>query len=88
MHHQGNNPDPCFLRYYGGPGEILSSYLSSLVEPVSVENERSYCPFDDLEISGRGQVTDILGVATGTIDIDILTCARNQERCCTMDTLD
>ena len=75
---QGNNPPPCFLRYRGGPGEILTSFLSSLIEPVSVENERGYCPFDDLETSGRGQVQDLL--VSGVSDVDILTCSRNKER--------
>ena len=48
------------------------------MEPVSVENERSYCPFGDLETSGRGQVEDLL--VSGVTDVDILTCARNKER--------
>ena len=48
------------------------------MEPVSVENERGYCPFDDLETSGRGQVQDLL--VSGVTDVDILTCARNKER--------
>ena len=48
------------------------------MEPVSVKNERGYCPFDDLETSGRGQVEDLL--VSGITDVDILTCARNKER--------
>ncbi len=48
------------------------------MEPVSVENERGYCPFEDLETSGRGQVQDLL--VSGVTDVDILTCARNKER--------
>ena len=73
---QENNNPPCFLRYRGSPGEVITSFLSSLIEPVSVENERSYCPFDDLETSGRGTITSF----GSSVDINILTCARNQER--------
>ena len=73
---QDNNNPPCFLRYRGSPGEVITSFLSSLIEPVSVENERSYCPFDDLETSGRGTITSF----GSSVDINILTCARNQER--------
>ena len=66
------SPPPCFYRYRGSPGEILTSYLSSLLEPVTVENENSYCPFDDLEVSGTNTFEG------GTIEQ--LKCARNQER--------
>lgn len=77
------SPPPCFYRYRGSPGEILTSFLSSLLEPVMVENERTYCPFDDLEVSGTVAVT----LADGTVNnIEQLHCARNQERLCRADS--
>ena len=42
---------------------------------VITENERSYCPFDDLEVSGTFDDLAVLGVAG-----DLLSCARNRER--------
>ena len=93
------SPPPCFYRYRGSLGEILTSLLSSLVEPVTAgeywplmgqcyscdlntdlwlvitENERSYCPFDDLEVSGTFDDLDVSGTAG-----DLLSCARNRER--------
>ena len=53
------NPPPCFHRYRPGPGEILNSFLATLIDSrVYVPYERSFCPYDDLVDQTLGNIND------------------------------